>query len=473
MDNNNANLFNPPNIIFNQQNNNHPQVANLYNKDNNFNQQNLNNNNEEDDELQLMKPKEDNPNYEQNRNEVYNTPGNNNLELELQNYYKELSKKDKQNLELEKIEKQKKELDLELNASYSFSFNQYTKPSLVVLENVGNSTYMSCVLQCLANIKSIAKYYLKELDTIKKKLIEMPLSYAFSRTIFHLYPYPQNTLQKSYYLSSFYKMTLLLNPFYQGKSTKNAVDFLVFLLDTLHNEDKTLPKYNNNNEKLENNRDFKEYIKYLSRNENSIIFTDFGWVSQKIRKCDMCNSEAINYRQFFTFDLDIDESLNKTILKNQRELSIYDCIKYQFVKDKKYNVYCKNCQKKTNFEEENLISVSPNYFIFILRIDKIMKKKENNKNIGMNIKVDEELNLNNLIKENFNNNSPNYTIVGMVIYDLRNDRDYKAYCLNVIDKNWYKYGKEKITKVEKTLNFNLDELIPVILFYKLKKETNN
>ena len=91
----------------------------------------------------------------------------------------------------------------------------------------------------------------------------------------------------------------------------------------------------------------------------------------------------------------------------------------------------------------------------------------------MNIKVDEELNLNNLIKENFNNNSPNYTIVGMVIYDLRNDRDYKAYCLNVIDKNWYKYGKEKITKVEKTLNFNLDELLPVILFYKLKKETNN
>ena len=86
----------------------------------------------------------------------------------------------------------------------------------------------------------------------------------------------------------------------------------------------------------------------------------------------MCNSEAINYQQFFTFDLDIDESLNKTILKNQRELSIYDCIKYQFVKDKKYNVYCKNCQKKTNFEEENLISVSPNYFIFILRIDKIM-----------------------------------------------------------------------------------------------------
>ena len=70
------------------------------------------------------------------------------------------------------------------NASCSFSFNQYTKPSLVVLENVGNSTYMSCVLQCLTNIKPIAKYYLKELNSLKElvgntipiKLISMDIT---------------------------------------------------------------------------------------------------------------------------------------------------------------------------------------------------------------------------------------------------------------------------------------------------------
>lgn len=470
MDNNNGNIFNPPININNQQNNN-PQVAYLNNKDNNINQQNQNDNNEEDDELHMIMPKEDSPNNEEKNNEVSVTPGNN-LDSELENYYKELYKKDKQNSQLEKIEKQKKELDLELNTSFSFSFNQYTKPSLVVLENVGNSTYMSCVLQCLANIKSIAKYYLKELDTIKKKLIEMPLSYAFSRTIFHLYPYPQNTLQKSYYLSSFYKMTLLLNPFYQGQSTKNAVDFLVFLLETLHNEDKQLQKYQNNNEKC-NNKDFKEYIKYLSKNENSIIFTDFGWVSQKIRKCDMCNSEAINYQQYFTFDLDIDKSLNNANLNSQNKLSIYDCIKCQNEKDKKYNVHCKNCQKKTNFDEENLISVSPNYFIFILRLEEKINMKENNRiNIGIKICIDEELNLNNLIKENFNNISPNYTLVGIIVYDFGN-KDYKAYCLNAIDKKWYKYEKDKIIKIKKEIEFNLDELMPVILFYKLKTENNN
>ena len=437
---NNFNQFNPPNNILNQQNNN----------------------NNDDDELNFIKPKEDNPKNQ--NNEVCNTPTG---DLELQNYYKDLDKKDKENLELEKIEKKKKELELDLNTSSSFSFDQYTKPSLVVLENVGNSTYMSCVLQCLTNIKSIAKYYLKELGIIKKKLIEMPLSYAFSRTIFHLYPFPQNSLQKSYKLSSFYKMTLLLNGFFQGESTKNAVDFLIFLLETLHNENKQL--HQNNNEKLEDKKDFKEYITYLSKNENSIIFTDFGWVRQKIKKCDMCNSETIAYQQFFTLDLNIEDCLSKKAFKNKNELSIYDCIEYQYEKHKLYNIYCKNCQTKTNFEEENKISVSPNYFIFILRLDDM--KNENKENI-FNITVNEELNLNNLIKENLDNNSINYTLVGMVVYDFKN-HNYQAYCFKSIDNKWYNYYKETINKVEKTQFLNSNDLKPVILFYKSKRETNN
>ena len=467
MDNNNYQQFNPPNNILNQQNNN-PQLAKLYNKNNNLNQ----NNNNDDDDLKFIMPKEDNPKKEQ-KNKDYNTPTGENLDLELKNYYKELEKKDKENLILEKIEKKKKEADLDLNASCSFSFNQYTKPSLVVLENVGNSTYMSCVLQCLANIKPIAKYYLKELDIIKKKLIEMPLSYAFSRTIFHLYPFPQNSLQKSYYLSSFYKITLLLNPFYQGHSTKNAVDFLVFLLETLHKEDKQLPSYNNSNEKLENYEDFKEYITYLSKNENSIIFNNFGWVTQKIRKCDMCNSERKNYLHFFTFDLNIDESLTRAEFIDKKNLSINDCIQYQYEKRKLYNIYCKNCQKKTNFEEGNLIFYSPNYFIFILRLEDNRKMKKNKR---INIKVDLNLDLSNLIKENFNNNITIYTLVGMVVYDFRDGGNYKAYCFKSINEIWYKYDKDSILKEETTEFLNSNELMPVILFYKLKKEkkeTNN
>ena len=242
-------------------------------------------------------PRDDNPVSDLN----LDTPTGNDLE----DYYKELEKRDKQNEELDKIDKKNKELDLELKPS-SFSFREFKKPSSVVLENVGNTTYMSCVLHCLANIQSIAKYYLKEINEIKNHLNEIPLSYVFSRVIFHLYSCPQGSLQQSFSLSNFHKYTISVNRFLDGNSTKSAVDFLYFLLETLHNEDKQLHKNNNINNtseetKSETYKDSKEYIEYLKKTEKSIIFNDFGWANQKIKKCEQCKFESIVYQKFFTF----------------------------------------------------------------------------------------------------------------------------------------------------------------------------
>ena len=61
----------------------------------------------------------------------------------------------------------------------SVSLSRYKKAPLVVLENVGNSTYMSCVVQCLANIRSIIKYYLTKNNDIKKKYKNCQYHMAF------------------------------------------------------------------------------------------------------------------------------------------------------------------------------------------------------------------------------------------------------------------------------------------------------
>ena len=108
-------------------------------------------------------------------------------------------------------------LNIEKNNSDDFnkntihiSFNQFKKDSLVALENVGNSTYMTAVVRIIVNVKPIIIYYLNKLNDIKKKVGEIPISYAFSRIVFHLYPYPQDELQNSYSISNFHYKTHIL-----------------------------------------------------------------------------------------------------------------------------------------------------------------------------------------------------------------------------------------------------------------------
>ena len=406
-------------------------------------------------------PRDDNPGPDLN----LDTPTGNDLE----DYYKELEKRDKQNEELDKIDKKNKELDLELKPS-SFSFREFKKPSSVVLENVGNTTYMSCVLHCLANIQSIAKYYLKEINEIKNHLNEIPLSYVFSRIIFHLYSCPQDSLQQSFSLSNFHKYTISVNRSFAGNSTKSAVDFLYFLLETLHNEDKQLHKNNNisntsEETKSETYKDSKEYIEYLKKTEKSIIFNDFGWANQKIKKCEQCKFESIVYQKFFNFDLFLEYSLQNFKLN---EISVFECIKRQYQKRQLYNKHCKVCKNKTQFESESLILFSPKYFIFILDEDKM--KELRNKNIKF--KIDPSFNLNDVIKDYAMNN--NYVLIGMVVYELCNNNiEYKAYCLSFFDNNWYKYEKEEFSKDNIVPLLNSKDLNPVILFYRIDENKQN
>ena len=406
-------------------------------------------------------PRDDNPGPDLN----LDTPTGNDLE----DYYKELEKRDKQNEELDKIDKKNKELDLELKPS-SFSFREFKKPSSVVLENVGNTTYMSCVLHCLANIQSIAKYYLKEINEIKNHLNEIPLSYVFSRIIFHLYSCPQGSLQQKFSLSNFHKYTISVNRSFAGNSTKSAVDFLYFLLETLHNEDKQLHKNNNisntsEETKSETYKDSKEYIEYLKKTEKSIIFNDFGWANQKIKKCEQCKFESIVYQKFFNFDLFLEYSLQNFKLN---EISVFECIKRQYQKRQLYNKHCKVCKNKTQFESESLILFSPKYFIFILDEDKM--KELRNKNIKF--KIDPSFNLNDVIKDYAMNN--NYVLIGMVVYELCNNNiEYKAYCLSFFDNNWYKYEKEEFSKDNIVPLLNSKDLNPVILFYRIDENKQN
>ena len=367
-----------------------------------------------------------------------------------------------------KIEnKKEKEVDENMN---SFSFNEYKKASLVAIENIGNSSYMSAIIRILANNKHIAKYYLTKLNNINNYLQEIPLSYAFSRIIFHLYPFPQDSLKKSISLDNFYRTVLLLNPIFKGTSTKNAIEFLDYLLETLHNENKFF-RIKNNNENSHNEmqkQDFKEYALYLDKNEKSIIYDNFGWIMQEIKKCTVCEEEKITYQYFFTYDVNILNSLESIVMEGKKkDINIFDCITQQSKKKKIFSHYCFKCKNKTIFEEEKSIYTSPKYFIFLIGIkeDKAINKiKESN----IKIRIDKKLNLEGIIK------GPQekyvYEPIGKVDYCFKS-KEYITSCRDFIEKQWYKYENNKynISKIDLSEVYNSYDILPTIVVYAIKK----
>ena len=313
-------------------------------------------------------------------------------------------------------------------------------PPLIKLLNEGNTTYMNSCIQCLINIEDISLHYLNNLNIIKDSLKKMPISYTFSRIIFHLFPNPNTPYKKDYSIETFHQTTIYLNPLFKGKKTKDAIDFLIFLVNLLNEEDKVIQ----------------------NKNKKSIIFETFSWVSQKKEICLECKEETKTTHNYFTFDLEFQNGFNKTIINNKNEISIIDCLKYTLESNKIYNIFCRKCEMKKVFEKKSYIQSSQKYLILLLR--EIDNQKLRNHNIE--IKIDEILDLSSLINDKSHKNI--YRINGMIFYDPEKI-EYMPFSVNPINKKWYYYEKDQINQYElKDINNKefLKKRYPVILFYK-------
>ena len=278
-------------------------------------------------------------------------------------------------LKKERNFKSQEKISLIINNNGNSHITNYQCPPLIILENDGNTTNIVTVLQSLANIISFSNYYLEMKNFFNYNKEKMPMSFLFSNIIFHLFPKQKNYLKK-YSLIEFHQGLIEINPIFNGNSTKDAIDFLIYLLNKLHEEAKIIKKNNELNNSLNaiNSENWENYIKYIIENEDTIIFKAFGWINKEVEKCWGCNKDYITYKKFFTYDLDFKNVFNKALINNQNEISIIDCIKYANEKKNMYNVFCKNCNKKINFVKISEIFTSGKYFIFLIRG---MNNKEN------------------------------------------------------------------------------------------------
>jgi ubiquitin C-terminal hydrolase len=346
----------------------------------------------------------------------------------------------------------------------------FINPPLIIIENNGNTSYINVILQIFGNIKNIKNYYLTKKDDFFMKKNELLLSCKLSQIIEDLFLRQKNGQYPDYIsipLKPFHELIVQINPIFKGKSTKNVIDFLVFFIDKLHDEDKLMHVENYSKKDLKNinNENFGDYIKYLIHNENSIIFETFSWINKKVEECWQCKNQSIKFQKYFTYDLDFEYSFNKKIYNNEKELSIMDCIIYTNENKNIYNIFCYHCNKKNNFTVSSSIHLSQSVFILLLREienSELVKKMMNN---NIKITINEYLDLSNLVENK--SSYMKYTLHAIVFYDTIK-KEYIAYSISPIDKNWYKYTNGKIEPAKfKYFADSFDyTILPVILFYR-------
>ena len=466
--NNNNNLMNfnnNNNFMNNINNNNFMNNININNNFMNFNNNNININNNMMNNYNLRNNFNNNNmmnNFYNNRNDkIFSPPRNISKNKGKKNYGNNQNNGKEIRNKIEKIND---------NSSY---FNKITSPPLICIINNGKTSYMNMSLQCFANIRNISGYILNKRNIIEMNSSKMPVTNQFSIILLNLFPLEKNNNNDSYPLKDFHSCIIKLNPIFKGRTTKNVTDFVVFFIDKLDEETKILV---NNNTKINsilketNFQSIKSYLKYLiDHNEDTIIFKTFSWINKKYEKCWECGKDNLKFQKYFTYDLNIENAISKTIMQSKDKITVHDCVKYSSEKQTLYNVYCNQCNKKTNIDLTSTICITQNLLVFLFRG---LEKKENiddMKNNKIRIQIEQNIDLSDLIEDKKNSFSK-YTLHGIILYDTEK-KEYFAYCVSPINAKWYEYKGEQIRDtdfnifIDQINNYNYTKL-PVILFYR-------
>ena len=333
----------------------------------------------------------------------------------------------------------------------------------VGIKNLGGTSYISTVIQCLSNSKKLTDFFLfKYKYEAKNKNLE--ISNELYKAFKYLWdcnnnnnPFSPNDLNS----------IINKNPLYLGKKTHDVKGLITFILDKLNKElneikvndteDYNYIIKNNPGIQFVQEKIYEIFEKYYNKNYNSIVSKLFYGISEKKLKCQKCKTTKYSYDifSFIEFPLEkIHQFLDNT------NIDIYECFKFykkeEFISGEN-KVYCSLCKAKNDsYSSTSLISI-PNYLCIILNINKGNSYKINlNESIDLKDYIDKKNEEKKLIYKL-------YAVIKHKGINLQSD-DYIAYCRHRINNNWYLYNDSIVSKCEK----NEDYLngISYILFYQ-------
>ena len=336
-------------------------------------------------------------------------------------------------------------------------------------------------------------YCFSNMESLKQSLLQLYKEQPSNKTIiksllFHFVAQSLISLnkEKKYDLKPFYHKILEGNKIFEDNLGENAAtEFIIFLMNQLHSDYKTIEKIQQTPLNEEMTQNYNEYINYYTKNgeRKSIIFENYAWVNEKSIKCLSCNTLSKLYSHFFTYDLNLTSAINKIIfLKEETKyenkmdieglkidpnapLTIRQLIKFNSENERLYNVYCSKCGQKCLKERESLIYSSSQYLIVLFSDIEKNSTIETLKEYDIKINIEKTLNIKDLKEDNTKNNNI-YEINSIIFYNA-DSKKYISYLYRDTFKDWMIMSEisNKIENREDFLNVIDYKLIPVAIFY--------
>ena len=192
--------------------------------------------------------------------------------------------------------------------------NKTSNHGLTGLKNIGNSSYMNSIIQCLSHCQDLVYYYISDLYLndliIKPKLNSNSknVSQSFSLILKKLWIEEEksiNPIDLKYSISKYFLR-------YNNSNQNDSNEFLLSLLSCLH-EEINKPVLNgiikiNEEPKLENESEIncsKRFWNLFKKMNNSIITNLFYGQIRNIMKCLSCTFKQTNFEVFNILPLEI------------------------------------------------------------------------------------------------------------------------------------------------------------------------
>ena len=393
----------------------------------------------------------------------------------------------------------------------------FTFPPKVGMDKIGkNNGYINAILQCFCQIEEFASYFkyhshVNEVINDFTKERKNFLSSSFKILIEKLWPddiRSKESSQRHFSPSELVQKIEDMSPLFNNDNSNNVVDFINFIIITLHEELNQKIISNNINpflsKDMENNynflNSFNQFYNEFGKNFNSKISELFYAIQQTHIQCLNCGNNQYNFQAFFLISFPLEDikkylinmNSNKSINNINNELTNENNININVIKDTKnenqlkleklnkniidlldcfeYNqrkvilknddrIFCNFCNQITDTSYTSSFVTLPKILILLL---------DRGKDFHSEIKLEFNLTLN-LTEYNMQKNKDiNYSLISVLSYfkENENENNWVAHCLSPIDYHWYTYNNSKINKINDVKKEILDSEIPYLLFYK-------
>eukprot|EP00825_Cyclidium_porcatum_P028290 TRINITY_DN3058_c0_g1_i1.p1 TRINITY_DN3058_c0_g1~~TRINITY_DN3058_c0_g1_i1.p1 ORF type:complete len:628 (-),score=146.91 TRINITY_DN3058_c0_g1_i1:3-1886(-) len=319
----------------------------------------------------------------------------------------------------------------------------------VGLINLGNTCFMNSVIQCLSNIQPLNDYFLndfhkREINRENKMGSKGFIATAFANLIKEIWSTQDSCIDPS----EFFKVISYIEPRYAAKKQEDAFEFLIFLLDMLHED--------LNRVKVKPYVEIKEYTKllsqeeqeklaadswkdYLKRNKSVIVDLFQGQLKNTI-KCLECGFMKYQFEPFMYLTLPLQD-----VNRNQK-VSIQNCLD-QFLKEEQLEDnekwFCPHCKKNVPSSKKIDLWKLPNVLMICLKRFKyeagIMNK------INSSIQLDfNAFTLSNYIPPQLQKEKPIYQLFATICHrGGLSYGHYTAFAQNKTELEWIQYNDSR------------------------------